>query len=181
MTAPGVAEEDLQLVEAAIEYQEQFADLAREYAALGDPREKARHEEAMKDIPGHIQRLQEMPRGENLPEGIVPATTYWLVRGGRTIVATGNLRHRLTPRLEHEGGHIGYGTRPSERRKGYGTILCRLVLQKAREMGLKRVLITCDTDNVASAKIIRKNGGRLENQVVSTETGKLKDRYWVEL
>jgi predicted acetyltransferase len=51
----------------------------------------------------------------------------------------------------------------------------------AREMGLKRVLITCDADNVASARIIEKNGGRLENQSVSRETGRLKNRYWIEL
>jgi len=116
-----------------------------------------------------------------LPDGWVPGTTYWLIRDGKTIVAQSNLRHRLTPSLERVGGHIGYATRPSERRKGYGTLLCALTLQKARELGLKRVLITCDADNLASARIIEKNGGRLENQELSQATGKLKNRYWIEL
>jgi predicted acetyltransferase len=83
--------------------------------------------------------------------------------------------------LAHEGGHIGYGVRPSERGKGYGTEVCRRTLEAARGLGLARVLITCDTDNPASARIIEKNGGVLENEVRSRETGKMKRRYWVTL
>jgi predicted acetyltransferase len=173
--------ENLKLAEASPEYQEAYRDFLQELLIVGEPREKETAQEALRDLPTHIRRLQDMSRGVGLPPGYVPGTTYWLIRDGNTIVAGSNLRHGLTPELEHEGGHIGYGVRPSERRKGYGTIVCALTVQKARELALKRVLITCDADNIASAKIIEKNGGRLENQVVSKTTGKLKNRYWIQL
>ena len=108
-------------------------------------------------------------------------TLFWLVRGGTAIVGTSQLRHTLTPDLEHEGGHIGYNIRPSQRRKGYGTRLLGLLLGKARGLGLQRVLLTCDTDNVASARIIEKNGGRLDSDGISGKSGKPISRYWIEL
>jgi predicted acetyltransferase len=85
------------------------------------------------------------------------------------------------PALEHHGGHVGYAIRPSERLKGYGTRLLALTLDKAREMGLGRVLVTCDTDNFASVRVIEKNGGVLENQVISNRSGKMISRYWIAL
>jgi len=173
--------EDLQLVEPSLAYRDAFLAFATECATADTPYQQAKYKRAIRDVRGYIRRLQGGARGANLPAGHVPGTTYWLVRGGRDIVATSNLRHRLTPHLEYEGGYIGYGVRPSERRKGYGTAVCRLTLEKARAMGMKRVLITCDTDNLASARIIEKNGGVLENRVVSHETGKMKNRYWVDL
>jgi predicted acetyltransferase len=81
-----------------------------------------------------------------------------------------------------EGGHIGYTVRPSDRRKGYGSTLCRLMLEEAwSRLGLRRVLITCDTDNVGSARIIQKNGGVFESEVRSDHSGKRVSRYWVDL
>ncbi len=85
------------------------------------------------------------------------------------------------PHLEREGGHIGYDVPPSERMKGYGTILLKHVLLKAKEMGIKKVLITCDADNIGSAKIIENNGGIYENESISTESGKPVSRYWISI
>ena len=79
-----------------------------------------------------------------------------------------------------EGGNIGYAIRPSERRKGFGTLILRLTLEKAKNIGLTRVLVTCDADNVASRKIIERNGGVLAGQVVSEHTGKLVMRYFID-
>ena len=176
-----MADEDLKLVEPSLEYREDFLAMAGEYLETGTAWEKTKFQEAFKDFPAYVRKLLGNARGEARPDGYVPASTYWLMRDGKTIVATSNLRHKLTPHLEREGGHIGYGTCPSQRGKGYGTAICALTLHKAREMGLKRVLITCDIDNPASTRIIEKNGGKFEDQVVSKETGKLKNRYWVDL
>jgi predicted acetyltransferase len=96
-------------------------------------------------------------------------------------VGASRLRHALTPALEDIGGHIGYDIRPTERRKGYGTRLLALMLHKAKALGLARVFLTCDTENVASAKIIEKNGGVLASQSVSPRAGVLVSRYWIEL
>jgi predicted acetyltransferase len=68
------------------------------------------------------------------------------------------LRHRLSERLWQDGGHIGYDIRPSERGKGYATKMLELVLEKARERGLPWVLLTVDPSNVASIRVMEKNG-----------------------
>ena len=117
-----------------------------------------------------------------LPDGWVLAHTFWLVRNERTILGVLNLRHALTPFLETEGGHIGYSVRPSERGKGYAIRMLAMALDEARRLGMKRVLITCDQKNIASARVIQKNGGRLENEVASRLPGReVTQRYWIEL
>ena len=129
-----------------------------------------------------VQRCIDHARGRNLPAGWVPAHTFWLVRDGRTLVGMVNLRHDLTPFLANEGGQIGYSVRPTERGKGYGTRMLAMTLEKARQIGLKRVLITCDERNVASARLIRKCGGILENAVPSRQPGReVTERYWIDL
>ena len=71
------------------------------------------------------------------------------------------------------------GTHPSERRKGYATQMLGLALEECRKIGIKKVLMVCDKDNIGSAKSIIRNGGILENEVI--ENGKIKQRYWIDL
>lgn len=96
--------------------------------------------------------------------GRVPETVYWLVEE-ETFIGQVSLRHTLNEALRQLGGHIGYEIRPSWRRQGHGRLACQLVLVEARRLGLTRVLITCDEDNVASRRIIEANGGRFEKAV----------------
>ena len=91
-----------------------------------------------------------------------------------------NIRHRLDPYLLQYGGHIGDGIRPSERRKGYATEMIRLALLECKKLGIDRVLMVCEKENVASAKSIRKNGGILENELVD-DRGRIQQRYWIDL
>lgn len=77
------------------------------------------------------------------------------------------------------GGHIGDGIRPSERRKGYATAMIALALEECKKLGIERVLMCCDKDNIGSAKSIIRNGGFLENEV--EEYGHLEQRYWIQL
>jgi predicted acetyltransferase len=84
----------------------------------------------------------------------------------------------LNDHLLQIGGHIGDMVRPSERRKGYGTEQIRLALEKCRELGIPWVLVTCDKDNIASARTIQKNGGVLENEVMDADV--VKQRYWID-
>ena len=112
--------------------------------------------------------------------GFVPATTYFCLDTERDIlVGAVNIRHRLNKSLLQDGGHIGDGVRPSERRRGYATRMIALALEKCREMGIGRVLMTCSRDNIGSAKGIRKNGGVLENEISSG--GEIVQRYWIDL
>lgn len=164
------------LIEPTEELAPELLSMAEEYRAAGEDR----YSDAAEDTDSYFRGLRKYARGTNLPPGHVRSSTFWLV-SGRRIIGVSRLRHRLSPELEREGGHVGYDIRPAERRKGYGTLILELTLAKARDIGLDRVLLTCDADNVASAKIIEKNGGRLAGQSVSTRSGKQISQYWIEL
>jgi predicted acetyltransferase len=155
---------------------EELLEMAEEYRLAGDHR----YQEALDGVTAYIARLRRWAEDDNLPEHVVPETTFWLVRE-RKILGRTKIRHRLNAGLEVEGGHIGYDIRPSERRKGYGTAILHLALEKAIEIGLRRVMLTCDADNVASARIIEKNGGKLSGTATSPTTGKAIFQYWIEL
>jgi predicted acetyltransferase len=107
-----------------------------------------------------LEFYETLRSGLNLPKDRVPASTFWLVEDGE-FVGIGNLRHRLTRALLRFGGHIGYAIRPTKWGRGYGTLLLKLLLKEATRLGIEEVLLTCDKANVASAKVMRKNGGIL--------------------
>ncbi|MGO4369760.1 GNAT family N-acetyltransferase, partial [Paenibacillus sp. MCAF20] len=106
-------------------------------------------------------------------------STYWLVGEQGLLLGVVNIRHALTPFLLERGGHIGYGIRPSERRKGYAGELLRLSLIEAKHLGINRVLVVCDESNTASAKTILKNGGIPDRDFVE-EDGNVIRRFWID-
>ena len=167
----------MRLVDPSREWHAAFLDMAREYEA--ESAGHHRYASALRDFDGYLRRVEAGRRGEGLPAGWVPATELWLEHDGR-IVGCVRLRLGLTPALENEGGHVGYDVRPSMRRRGYGTVLLRLALTEARALGVERVRITCDDDNVGSIRVIERNGGVLAGRGVSRETGKTVRQYWVE-
>ena len=123
--------------------------------------------------------LQVLRQAETEPlAGRAPATRFWLIVDGAAYVGELDLRHSLNDALRRYGGHIGYKIRPSQRRKGYGTLLCRFGIEEARKRGIRDILITCDDDNIGSQKIIEANGGLLEDKV-DNQRGALTRRYWV--
>lgn len=176
----------MQLVPPSVKYKESFIEAVRESQALGiDELAGRRYRELSipeleADFEGFVERELSHSRGDNLPAGYVPATEYWLVDGGEYIGHVG-IRHELNNQLLQVGGHIGYSIRPSKRRQGYGNKILALALPKAKELGIERVLLTCDADNEASRKIIEKNGGVLENQVPNPETGVGKLHFWIDI
>ena len=109
----------------------------------------------------------------------VTGSVYFAIVDGK-IIGTIAVRHYLNDSLLKSGGHIGYGIRPSERRKGYGTRMLALALEKCRELKIEKVLITCVKENIGSAKTILKNGGVLENEIAE-ENGNIMQRYWITL
>lgn len=113
------------------------------------------------------------------PEGRVRCTYFWITDGpaddpdAREFVGYLALRHDLTPWLLEEGGHIGYAVRPSRRREGHATRALVLALPEAAALGLDRVLLTADEDNLGSQQVILAAGGVYED----TRNG--KRRYWI--
>jgi predicted acetyltransferase/adenylate kinase family enzyme len=171
-----MSDETITLIRPTLALRYDFRSLAEEFFAEGDDR----YREATADFEGFIRLCSDEAVGRNLAPGRVPQSTFWLSRNEQRILACSRLRHSLNPYLEEFGGHIGYDVRPSERERGYGTQILKLTLDKAREIGLKRLLVTADSSNVASWRIIEKNGGVLHSEAVSRETGKLLRKYWIE-
>jgi len=160
-------------------------DLEQEYRAYNDEFIAREEPEMFYRLPGDdfaefVAQLQREARGEGLPDWAVPQNTYWAVCGHR-MVGVLKLRHRLTPALDKCGGNIGYFVRPSARGQGHATRMLAIALQQARALGLSRVLLTCNLDNHASARVMVKNGGMRATDGVHPDTGLPLARYWIEL
>lgn len=116
--------------------------------------------------------LDALPESPRKP-GYVPCTYLWIMDGG-TFLGSLAIRHVLNDFLLNEGGHIGYSVRPSARRRGHAAAALADALPLARDLGIARVLLTCDEDNAGSRATIEKNGGVYED----SRNG--KRRYWID-
>lgn len=112
----------------------------------------------------------------------VPQISYWLIDDNQFIGAF-NLRTELNDFLLYIGGNVGYGITPKYRRMGYATNGLKLLIAKAQELGMEKLLIAAKEDNVGSWKAIEKNGGVLENIITQPweHTGQKYKRYWIEV
>ncbi len=173
--------EQIILIEPTTSLRESYDSLVREFVSRGEQLIPFVLSFPYDDFEGLVRSFQELKAGRGLPAGFVSHSTYWLVRAGKQIVGVSNLRHRLTPKLEREGGHIGYGVRPSERQKGYGTVLLAKTLERARAEGLTRVLITCGKSNIGSVRVILRNGGVFDSEEFIPEREEIVQRYWIQL
>jgi len=160
-------------------YQTPYLEMLAYWKSTGEPLEPWVLREDASDFSALVQRLADMAC-PGCASGIVPSSTYWVyeTETGR-IVGAVNIRHYLNEELLRVCGNIGYGIRPDERGKGYATHALALALDKCRAVRMSRVLLGCYKDNPASARIIQKNGGVLENEIA--EGGKTVQRYWVTL
>lgn len=127
-----------------------------------------------------LEKLQANKYIENVRSDYANQTTYILVDDTGHIYGMVCLRHSLKGDLINIGGHIGYAIRPSERGKGYGIIQLRLVLEKAYDLGIKDVLVTCRENNIGSKKTMEKCIGHSDTLVDSRYPGIKEYRYWID-
>ena len=127
-----------------------------------------------------FEELKKRSSEDTVPEGLVPSSTYLGVREkDNYIVGMIDIRHYLNEYLTQVGGHIGYGVRKTERNKGYAKQMLKLALEKCKELKIKKVLITCDEDNIASEKVILSANAKLED--IRNVDGENKKRFWIDL
>lgn len=169
---------NIKLVKLSRAYQKQLDDMMEEWLAVEqDFSPWAIRKNDYRDFDYYLENLERKVE----QDGRVPDSVFFCLDVDRDIfVGAVNIRHYLNESLLFTGGHIGDGIRPSERRKGYATAMIGLALEECKKLGIHRVLMTCDKDNIGSAKSIMNNGGVLENEVVNEE-GVLEQRYWISL
>jgi len=167
----------LKLVKETNKYQSQITEMLDEWYASGE-----------EIIPYAIRRLDYYDfenyyknlEIKDTNSGFVPDSTFFCLDEERNIIVGAvNIRHQLNESLLLNGGHIGDGVRPSERRKGIATKMIGLALIECKKLGIDKVLMVCNKENIVSAKSIIKNGGILENEVVVD--GVVEQRYWITL
>ena len=167
----------LRLVKVSMQDSDQIKEMLEEWNGTGE-----------KIIPYAIRRVDyhdfayycDNLEVKDTSDGLVPDSTFFCLEEERNIIVGAvNIRHHLNEALLRNGGHIGDGVRPSERRKGIATKMIALALDECKKLGLERVLMVCDKENVGSSKSIQKNGGILENEI--EVNGVVEQRYWIEL
>ena len=125
--------------------------------------------------------VKECEKPDNTLLGVQTSTYVVVKESDASVVGCIELRHTLNESLAISGGHIGYRVVPLERRKGYATKMLKLMLTIAKKAGIKRVLLTCDVDNIASLKTIEKCGGVREQEAPFVLDGEQYYKYWIEI
>lgn len=171
--------ENVTLIKPAVELEKEYLEFYREWVDSEEEMVPWVISRDPSNFSEMVEFLQNNEKGIDLPEDWVPDSTYWLINEDSKIVGAVNIRHALTDHLLTRGGHIGYGVRPSERRKGYATKILELSLEKTKELGISKVLVVCDANNTGSMRTILKNGGIPDNDFIE-EDGNVIKRFWIK-
>lgn len=155
----------------------EFAEMLEEFSAAGEFHVyDGNFAIAWDGYGGFYELLAHMRAGGYPRPDIVPMDSYFIEAGGR-ILGEVYIRHRLSPTLEQIGGHVGYKVRPTARNRGVATAALREALKELSVLGVERALVTCNTTNTASAKVIERCGGeRIDDALIGE---RIERRYWV--
>lgn len=133
----------------------------------------------LQDFADFIQMLDDYEKG-TVDQQYASQTSYFVVDDHDRLIGGVSIRHYLTVPGYKYGGHIGYGVRPSERRKGYGTAILKLALEETKALKIYKVLLTALDTNTASNRVIQNCGGILENKVQDSDNS-IINRYWIHI
>lgn len=173
---------EIKLVVPTITYEEQIIAYRNEFLENGDSMDGTSFLREYEQVSEWLAFIDRNSREETVTEGLVVATEFLAVRSSdNRLVGMIDVRHTLNDYLLKFGGHIGYSVRRSEWNQGYAKEMLRVALDYCRTIELKKVLVTCDKTNPASAKVIQFNGGKLENELVDETDGETVQRYWITL
>ncbi len=170
------------LVKPDLTYYEQYNDMMEEWANsntqiapwfLGEP---------FNTIDEFAEFIQMLDNAENanLDKQYCSTSSYFVIDENDKLIGAGSLRHYLTVEGYNTWGHTGYGVRPTERNKGYGTQIEKLLLQEAQKRHILKVLVGVHTNNIGSIKVIENCGGILENTVKIPDDDEEIRRYWID-
>jgi predicted acetyltransferase len=173
-------DEELYLIEPSMEHEEAFNEMLAEFEKAKERVYPRTLRPKGMDYISLLRKLEAYRNSETCPAQFVPSDTYFLVNKYNKLLGAITIRHYLNEELLKFDGNIGYGIRPTERGKGYAKTMLKMAFEVCENMGMKRILVTCNKDNIASAKTIIANGGIFENEMIE-ENGTVIERYWIEL
>lgn len=171
--------EELKLIKPNDSLKNEYLDMILEWKGLGEKLIPWSLNFDTTDFSQMVKKINGYSSGIGLQDGFVECSTYWLVSKSNKVLGAVDIRHKLNENLLYRGGHVGYGIRPSERRKGHATKMLSLALNVCETLAISRVLITCSKNNIASAKTIIKNRGILDSEEI--DNGEAFQRYWINL
>jgi predicted acetyltransferase len=171
--------EDLYLIKPTVDFEKEYSEMIKDWEINDEKHIPWFITLDTIDFPAMVEKLNGLSKGIGVGDGFVENSTYWLVDSNRQIIGAINIRHRLNEFFLNYGGQVGYGVRPSERKKGYAGELLRMGLEICREMGFDKVLLCCNENNVGSIKVILENNGVLDSKGIFN--GEKIRRYWITL
>ena len=173
--------EKLKLIKPTMEYEQQAYEYIEEFKEYNSNISgSGKLDEYVGRYNEYLELLEKCRT--NPPKNWVKSETFMLIReSDNKLLGMINIRLDLNENLLKRGGHIGYGIRPTERKKGYNSYQLYKALEYCKEKGLENVLITCNKENIASAKSIQKYGGILENEILDEKTNEIVQRYWINV
>ena len=154
------------------EYEKSFQKYVLAYKNAGNSYYYDKYKKALDNFDEYVKDLEDNSKGINIPEDWVATSTFWLIDNNEVVGVT-RVRHQEAG----TAGHIGYDISPNFRNKGYGTKILELSLNEASELGIKTAIVTCNTENSASKKIIEKNGGKLLGTIFDEEENESLYKY----
>lgn len=167
---------DLFLVEPNEKYQKSFENYALAYRKINDEHYFNKYIKALENFQDYLNGLHNYSKGKDLDKEEVATSTFWLINK-KEVVGVVRIRHQEVECV----GHIGYDISPDCRNRGYGLQILKLALEKAKEIGLEEVILTCNVDNTASKKIIEKNNGKLLGTIFDEEENEYLYKFSITL
>lgn len=175
--------ESIKLVKPTKEYEKQVMEYKKEFLKNNSSFDGCAGLEEVKNYDEWLKFEERL--ANKYGNEYVQSTVYLAIRiKDNKVIGIMDFRHTLSDYLLKYGGNIGYSVLPLERRKGYAKEMLKLMLGKCKEMGVDKVLITCDKENIASYKTIIDNGGVLENEIkdeVNLSKSGIIQRYWINI
>lgn len=170
----------LKLIEPVAQYMNHFIDIMKAWKEAFESPFPWVLKFDYSDFKKMIKKMLDLSKGIGVPEDHVPSNIYW---GYDTetdkLVGAVEIRHFLNKELYNTWGYIGYGVRPDERNKGYGTEILKLAIEKCADFLQENPLVGCYKDNLVCGRSIIKNGGVLESEHVEFKTGRVIKRFLV--
>ncbi len=177
-----IIKNDMLLIEPTITYKSEIEKYRQEFIEFGGSMDGGHSLINMPNIEEWIARVEKHSNHKTCPANRVPSTQFiYLRKSDNKIVGVIQIRHYLNEYLEQFAGHIGYSVCHSERRKGYATAMLNDILSICKDMEFEKILITCQKDNIGSAKTILNNGGVYESTVYEEGKDIYLNRYWIKL